>query len=124
MKMDKFLGSGINLIYALDKKTYFERFNDSLHKTDIIWTKPSEMSFYTALGLPIIIAPPIGAHEIYNQEWLNHIGSGFVQENPEYTADWLFYWLEKGRFAEAAWKGFLEAPKFGTYKIEEHISTK
>ena len=78
-------------------------------------------SFYTALGIPIIIAPPIGAHEISNKEWLEHIGSGFIQKNPEYVNDWLFYWLEDGRLADAAMHGFVDAPLMGTYNIEEYI---
>ncbi len=115
------LGSGVNVILALDKKTYFSTFNEALRTTDILWTKPSELSFYTALGLPVIIAPPVGAHENYNREWLEHIGSGFVQEDPEYVNDWLFYILESGRYAEAAWNGFMDAPNLGTYNIEDIV---
>lgn len=118
----KNIGKQIKIIFALDKKTYFSDFNSALRKTDILWTKPSELSFYTALGLPIIIAPPVGAHERYNREWLGHVGSGFVQENPEFVNDWLFYWLEDGRLADAAFQGFLEAPVMGTYEIERLIS--
>jgi len=117
--MEKEIGKGINIVFALDKKTYFKNLNNILHKTDILWTKPSELSFYTALGLPVIIAPPVGAHEKYNKEWLEHIGSGFVQDKPEYVNDWLFYWLETGRIAEAAWEGFMEAPNLGVYNIEK-----
>ena len=121
LKLSKKIGKGINIIFAMDKKSYFTELNEVLRHTDIVWTKPSEMSFYTGLGLPIIIAPPVGAHEKYNREWLQHIGSGFVQENPEYTDDWLFYWLEDGRLAEAAWEGFVEAPNLGTYEIENLV---
>lgn len=115
------LGEMFEIIFALDKKTYFENFNKALRTTDILWTKPSEMSFYTALGIPIIIAPPIGAHEISNKEWLEHIGSGFIQKEPEYVNEWLFYWLEDGRLADAAIQGFIDAPVMGTYNIEEYI---
>ncbi len=115
------LGKGINIVFALSKKGYFEKFNKTLRATDIIWTKPSEMSFYTALGFPVIIAPPIGSHENFNREWLQHIGSGFVQEDPDFANDWLFYWLENGRLAEAAFEGWIKAPTLGTYKIEEYL---
>ena len=115
------LGLDVNIVFALDKRNYFMKMNEILRKTDILWTKPSEMSFFTALGLPIIIAPPIGAHEKYNREWLSHMGSGFVQEDPNFTNDWLFYWLADGRLAKAAWQGYTEAPFFGTYKIEKII---
>lgn len=124
MGLEKHLGKGINIIFALNKKDYFSELNKTLHTTDIIWSKPSEVSFYTALGLPVIIAPPVGSHEKYNKEWLEHIGSGFVQKKPEYVNDWLFYWLENGRLAEAAWEGFIEAPNLGVYNIEKIVFKK
>ncbi|HTY09208.1 MAG TPA: hypothetical protein VMF29_08585 [Candidatus Edwardsbacteria bacterium] len=117
-------GSGVRIIYALDKRAYFQQLNRELHHTDILWTKPSEMSFYTALGFPIIIAPPVGAHERFNMEWLEHIGSGFVQEDPRYVDQWLFYVLESGKYAEAAWHGFMNAPSLGTYNIEDALFGK
>ncbi|MGV8150439.1 MAG: DUF6938 domain-containing protein [Candidatus Woesearchaeota archaeon] len=120
-KRFRHLGDYFEIIFALDKKTYFENFNKALRTTDILWTKPSEMSFYTALGIPIIIAPPIGAHELSNKEWLEHIGSGFVQKEPEYVNEWLFYWLEDGRFADAAIQGYIDAPLMGTYNIEKYL---
>jgi hypothetical protein len=119
--MKEVIGNGIDVIFALDKKTYFTLFNNSLRTTDILWTKPSELSFYTALGLPIIIAPPVGTHENFNREWLEHIGSGFIQEDPDFANDWLFYILESGKYAEAAWHGFMEAPSMGTYNIEDIV---
>lgn len=114
-------GSGVKIIHALDKRAYFQQLNRELHDTDILWSKPSEISFYTALGFPIVIAPPVGAHEKFNQEWLEHIGSGFVQEDPRYVDQWLFYVLESGKYAEAAWHGFMNAPSLGTYNIEDAL---
>ena len=118
------LGKNIKVIFAMSKKPYFEDFNKALRNTDILWTKPSELSFYTALGLPIILSEPIGPHEEYNQKWLIDMGSGHVQEDPRYTNEWLFDWIDSGRLAESAWKGFLEAPKLGTYNIEDILFSK
>jgi len=118
------LGKSVRIVFAFNKKEYFEQVNQALRTTDVLWTKPSELSFYTALGIPIIIAPPIGAHEEYNRQWLHHIGSGFVQEDPRYTDHWLFYWLGEGRLADAAIQGFLDAPRHGTYEIEKILFTK
>jgi len=118
------LGKNLNIIFAWNKPTYFRNFNYVLHTTDILWTKPSELCFYTALGLPIIMAPPIGSQEYYNQKWIRNVGSGFNQEKPEYTNEWLYDWLESGRLAEAAFEGFLEAPKLGTYNIERVVFSK
>ena len=111
----------INIVYALGKVDYFVEFNEILRETDILWTKPSELSFYAALGLPIIISPPIGAQEVFNRKWLLEIGCAFDQEDPKYTHQWLFELLESGRVAEAAWEGFMEAPKMGTYNIEHLV---
>jgi hypothetical protein len=122
--LKKELNKFINIQCSLAKKEYFEKFNKLLHTTDILWTKPSELSFYTALGLPIIIAPPLGSHEILNQDWLIKMGTGLRQEKPEYIDEWLFEWLNKGILAEAAWEGFTEAPKYGTYNIEKIIFSK
>lgn len=122
----KEIGSGagnVNIIYSDDIGEYFNKFNEAIHGTDILWTKPSELSFYTGLGLPIIMSPPIGSQEQFNAKWLYEIQAGIKQENPEYTDQWLFDLLNKGRLAEAAWSGFLKARKLGIYKILEVLET-
>lgn len=115
------INRGIEIIYAPNKPAYFAAFNQALHQTDIIWTKPSELSFYTALGLPFILTEPIGSQEICNRGWLENIGSGLRQKSVEHTVEWLFELIDSGWFAEAAVEGFLEAPNLGTYEIEKII---
>ena len=110
------------IIYERKIEDYFQKFNQTLRKTDILWTKPSELSFYTALGIPIIIAPPIGSQEEFNMRYLLKSGFGIFQENPNYIKDWLFDWLEQGYLSEAAMQGFIEGEKLGTFKIEKIIS--
>ena len=120
------IGSGsenINIIYSEKLDDYFDKFNQSMHATDILWTKPSELSFYSGLGIPIIMCPPIGSQEQFNTKWLYEIQAGIKQENPEYTDQWLFDLLDNGRLAEAAWSGFLKARKLGTFKILEVLET-
>ena len=51
---------------------YFNTFNETLRETDILWTKPSELSFYAGLGIPIIIAPTIGSLEDFNKKRCIH----------------------------------------------------
>lgn len=111
----------INILYADSKTEYFEKFNKLLLDTDILWTKPSELSFYAGLGLPIIMAPTVGSQEEFNKSWLIAIGAGVVQEDPHYTHQWLFDWLQSGWLAEAAMNGFLNAPRNGVYHIEEVV---
>ncbi len=113
----------IKVLWAENNESYFELFNQCLHNTDILWTKPSELSFYCALGIPIIITPAIGPQEKCNRRWLREIGAGIKQQNPKYTNQWLFDLLRKGRLAEAAWNGFLKARKYGTYNILDFLET-
>ncbi|MGB0757491.1 MAG: hypothetical protein ACPGO5_03475 [Patescibacteria group bacterium] len=120
--LHKELGNSIEIVYAEDKYTYFKKFNEVIRHTDILWTKPSELSFYVGLGLPIIMAPPIGSQEFFNRRWLLTIGAAINQETPRYTDEWLFDWLKSGWFAEAAMHGYFEAAKYGTLNIEKIIT--
>ncbi|PIN80938.1 hypothetical protein COV13_02775 [Candidatus Woesearchaeota archaeon CG10_big_fil_rev_8_21_14_0_10_32_9] len=113
------LDKNLTILAELTKKDYFAKFNEQLNKTDILWTKPSELSFYSGLGVPIIMAPPLGAQEYWNRKWLFEIGAGSDQEAPEYVSEWLFEKLNDGRLARKAWNGFLNAPRLGTYNIEK-----
>jgi len=114
-------GLNVEIIYAKDIVSYFKKFNERLRKTDILWTKPSELSFYSALGLPIIIAPPIGSQEDFNKRWLLNSGFGVAQKNLNSINQWLFYWLEQGFFAEYAMQGFVEGEKLGTLNIMKKV---
>ncbi len=115
--LNKYLGKNIEIIYAVNKEQYFSAFNKALHNIDILWTKPSELSFYTALGIPIIMSDPIGSQEEFNRDWLEMIGSGMRQRDLDYVAEWLEDVIERGWFAEAAMEGFIEAPNLGTFNI-------
>jgi hypothetical protein len=111
----------IKIIFSESMKEYFELFNRSLRDTDILWTKPSELSFYCALGIPIVMSPAIGSQEKFNRKWLHEIQAGIRQENPDYTDQWLYDLLNRGTLAESAWDGFLKARKLGTFKIKEML---
>jgi len=112
-------GNSINIIYAKSLQEYFDLFNQFLHDSDILWTKPSELSFYCALGLPIIMSPVIGSQERFNRKWLREVQAAVKQEKPEYTDQWLNDLLNRGTLAESAWDGFLKARKLGTFKIKQ-----
>jgi hypothetical protein len=114
---------GVRIIYNQDKNEYFREFNKIMRDTDLLWTKPSELSFYCGLGIPIILAPPIGPHEIYNQRWLRDLGAGVHQSDPQYCGEWLMDYLLDGKLSLAAWDGFLYARKLGALKIKEVLET-
>jgi hypothetical protein len=112
-------GESIKIIFSESLHEYFTLFNDALHETDILWTKPSELSFYCALGIPIIMSPIIGSQEKFNRKWLREIQAALKQEKPDYTDQWLYDLLNRGTLAESAWDGFLKARKLGTFKIKQ-----
>jgi hypothetical protein len=121
------LGTSIDILFAADMLEYFREFSLALRKTDVLWTKPSELSFYTGLGLPIVMAPPLGSQEQANREWLLRLGSGILQDDPRYAHEWLFDLLDSGWFAEAAMQGFVEGDQLGTSNIRriiQHESTR
>jgi hypothetical protein len=115
--------SALKIVFSDSMERYCEEFNHLMHETDILWTKPSELSFYSALGIPVIMSPTIGSQEKFNRRWLHEIQAGIRQENPDYADQWLFDALDDGRLAEAAWSGFLKARKLGTSKILQVLKT-
>ncbi len=110
---------GINIIYAPDKIEYFKKFNECLQATDILWTKPSELSFYSSLGLPIIISSPVGSQEDFNRAWLLSVGSGVDSLDVNFVNEWLPEMINSGRLARAAMDGFLNTNAMGIYSIEK-----
>jgi hypothetical protein len=122
LHLEKYLRDSIEIIFEKEKNNYFRKFNEAARRADILWTKPSEISFYSALGLPIIIAPPLGSQEEFNKRWLLKSGFGLAQENPNYANQWIFDWVRKGYFAEAAMQGFVEGEKFGALNVQKIIS--
>jgi hypothetical protein len=116
------VGHGLELLRAPTFDAYYRQFNALLARSDVLWTKPSELTFYAALGLPIVCAPPVGVHERYNRRWLRESGAGLRQRDPRVAADWLQDWLGDGLLASAAWAGYMRLPKFGLYRIVEAVS--
>lgn len=117
LNLESYSDGRINILYSPDKYEYFHQFNALLPETDILWTKPSELSFYVGLGLPIVMSPPLGAQEEFNLTWLHMMGAGFEQYDPRYADEWLFDWIKSGWLAEAAMSGFLNAGK----RAADHI---
>jgi hypothetical protein len=98
---------------------YLARFNALLARTDALWTKPSEMSFFAALGLPLILAPPVGVHEVYNARWTQEHGAALAPRALETAGEWLLEWLEHGVLARAAFAGYAHLPNKGLFAIRD-----
>jgi hypothetical protein len=116
------LEKGLAILHDADPFLFLDKFNACLRRTDVLWTKPSELVFYSGLGLPILMAPPIGAHEELNSRWLHEVHAGVSMPGPaRYCNEWLFDMRESGELAEAAWDGFLNVRTLGAFKIERLI---
>jgi hypothetical protein len=120
--LDGHLDGALEVLRAPDFAGYYSQFNALLARTDALWTKPSELTFYAALGLPLISAPPVGVHERYNRRWAREGGAALKQRDARFAAEWFSDWLADGLLASAAWAGYMRLPKFGTYRILEAVA--
>jgi hypothetical protein len=122
--LEKAIGAGVEILLEDDVERYLRAMNALLARADVLWTKPSELSFYAALGLPLVCAAPVGAHERLNRRWVRESGAGFKQRDPRFAGEWLADLLADGGLAAAAWAGFMRLPKFGLYRILEAVGAR
>jgi hypothetical protein len=120
-RMEPLLGGPLEILHAPSFPAYYERFNALLARTDVLWTKPSELTFYGALGIPLVLAAPVGVHERYNRRWAREGGAGLKQRDAAFASEWMGDWLADGLLAAAAWAGYMRLPKFGLYRILEAV---
>jgi hypothetical protein len=113
---------GVEVLLCDSFASYYRAFNALLRTVDVLWTKPSELSFYAALGLALVLAKPVGSHERFNRRWLREQGVALKQDSPKYVDHWLEEWLNDGTLAAAAWTGYLRLPKHGTFRIVDQAS--
>jgi len=112
----------LELLEERDTLVYLHAFNSLLARTDVLWTKPSELTFFAALGLPLVSAPPVGTHEERNLRWAMELGAALPQGEPRRAAQWLVRWIEDGTLARAAWQGYQQLPKLGLYEILDEFA--
>lgn len=120
--LKKMIGKGIEVYFEPDRHKYFHGFDKVLRKTDLLWTKPSELSFYAGAGIPIIMAPPIGSQEEFNKLWILNVGAGIQMYEAETCNEWLMDWINSGALARMAYNGYIEAPTHGAYRIDSIIT--
>ena len=114
-------GAPVEVVLEPSLGDYFRRFNRLLAETDLLWTKPSELSFFAALGLPLLVAPPMGSHERFNREWLLEHGAAHDQGEPEKAGERIRNLAADGSLAASAWAGFRRLPNDGLYRIVERV---
>jgi hypothetical protein len=114
--------SSVEVLEERDTLKYLRKFNALLARTDVLWSKPSEMTFFAALGLPVIAAPPVGVHEERNLRWAVEQGAALQQGDPDRAGEWLPRWIEDGTLARAAWNGYRRLPRLGLYDILDDLA--
>ncbi len=112
----------VEILEDADVFGYFRKFNALLARTDVLWSKPSELTFFAALGLPLVCAPPVGVHESWNQCWAVERGAALQQYEPATAGEWLGEWIKDGTLANAAWNGFNALPSLGLYEIADALA--
>lgn len=115
--------SAVDVLHDPDLDTYFDRFDALLADTDVLWTKPSELVFYAGLGIPLLLAPPVGIHESYNLRWAREHGAGLKQRDPRVVGDRLIEHMNDGNLAATAWLGYRRLPSRGLYRICDRLNT-
>jgi len=119
--LSEHLGKSIHVLHEPVLDDYFARFDALLADTDILWTKPSELVFYAALGIPLLLSPPVGIQETYNLRWARENGAGFKQRSAHVVGDRLLEHLHDGNLASAAWAGYRRLPSRGLYHIADRV---
>ncbi|HVG93428.1 MAG TPA: hypothetical protein VND21_03190, partial [Planctomycetota bacterium] len=111
-------GAPVEVLLAPDVPAYLDRFHALLGAVDLLWTKPSEITFFAATGLPIVLAPPLGVQERANRAWGISRGAALDGDARD-AARFLRRALDDGSLARAAWNGFTRLPRHGTRRILE-----
>lgn len=107
----------LRIVAAPDLVTYFRAVESLLAETDVLWTKPSEMTFFAALGIPLLLAPPLGVHETRNRAYARQRGAALRAPSGPGAAAQVAAWTLDGTLARAAWRGFTRLPRRGTHRI-------
>ena len=62
--------STLRVFHEPDFASHYRAFNTLLAEADVLVTKPSELAFFAALGVPLLLTDPIGRHEAVNRRWV------------------------------------------------------
>jgi UDP-N-acetylglucosamine:LPS N-acetylglucosamine transferase len=114
-------GEAVEVLHASTFEALYRSFNSLLSRTDVLWTKPSELSFYAALGVPLILDDPVGDHERANARLVLDAQAAVLRPPREAVAHAISDGLSRGAFARAAENGFRRLPRNGTERIAETV---
>ena len=114
-------GDGVTILHSPDVLEAFALFNRALRESDLLITKPGELVFYAALGIPQVLLPPVGKHEFKNRAYLieNHAALDLPGANS--AGGWLLTQRANGVWRRAAESAFARLPKLGTFAINDAV---
>ncbi|MGO8705252.1 MAG: DUF6938 domain-containing protein [Candidatus Brocadiia bacterium] len=112
---------GVTILYSPDVLEAFAQFNRALRESDLLITKPGELVFYAALGIPQVLLPPVGKHEFKNRAYLIENSAALDLPGAESAGAWLQAQRANGAWRRAAESAFARLPKLGTFAINEIV---
>ncbi len=122
--LHRYLGSSLTVHHDEDETVAFQTFTKHLPEIDVLWTAPNPWVFYTGLGLPIIIQPPIGGQEEARYAWVRGVQAGLPPLELETLSEWILDWKRSGGLARLAWNGYGAAPYLGHERLKEILQGK
>lgn len=124
LEIFNFFPKNIEILFFEKLEDYFNAFDKAVLESDILITKPSELSFYASLGIPLLLLPSIGYQEDFNEDWLLKNNFAIKAKNLRYFSEWFFDFLNEGFFAKCAFLGFWEGKRDGFFNIKQIIEKK
>ena len=112
---------GLNILYSPDVLEAFALFNRALRESDLLITKPGELVFYAALGIPQVLLPPVGKHEFKNRAYLVENSAALDLPGAESAGAWLLAQRANGAWRHAAESAFARLPQLGAFAINDAV---
>jgi hypothetical protein len=112
---------GVTILHSPDVLEAFALFNRALRESDLLITKPGELVFYAALGIPQVLLPPVGKHEFKNRAYLIENSAALDLPGAESAGAWFLGQRANGAWRRAAESAFARLPKLGTFAINEIV---
>ena len=112
---------GVTILHSPDVLEAFALFNRALRESDLLITKPGELVFYAALGIPQVLLPPVGKHEFKNRAYLIENSAALDLPGARSAGAWFLAQRANGAWRRAAESAFARLPKLGTFAINDVV---
>ena len=105
------------MLYDATFEGYAARFHARLADLDVLWTKPSEITFFGPAGFALALTTPLGAQEHANRAWARRLGAALDAADLRHAGAWLDRHLADGSLARVAYAAATRMPRHGTERI-------